>query len=339
MTENLLQNGGFESDWSEQASHTCLVLPSNDDAYTKDIENINTPPHWVTWFVHHPGEYDQPEVRDAWGGGVPDRAHSGAKGILLFTFNRRHDGGFFQCIEIEPGRWVTVFLRSRTLWAFRNNDAYWDDITLTRSGSWFTLSAFAHAWSNHNVLGYEHYGDARCSVGVGCGPVCIPEGEAPLLNGDPLSDAIGNFTFWVGIDPTGEVDPFASSVVWSAGQHAYNGYPDEPLSVTVRASGLIGGPREQYERTYVLLPPGAGKAWANAVVEARWDSDRWTIGGSADDAGIGDLDVRRVIAVNPLEWGDELSAWVAEHYPGAEYMPIEAKTPDELYYTLRAQEF
>ncbi|HUX76119.1 MAG TPA: hypothetical protein VMY40_05700 [Anaerolineae bacterium] len=91
-----------------------------------------------------------------------------------------------------------------------------------------------------------------------------------------------------------------------------------------------GAPRTQYERTYVLLPPSAGAAWVEAVVEATWDEHRYTIGGSADDAGIGDLDVRRVFAVNPSRWQGDLRAFFEEHYPGIQYVPLEATTPDEL---------
>ncbi|HHH41390.1 MAG TPA: M23 family metallopeptidase [Chloroflexi bacterium] len=91
-----------------------------------------------------------------------------------------------------------------------------------------------------------------------------------------------------------------------------------------------GLPREQYARTYVLLPPGADSRWARAVVEATWDAHRFTVGGSADDAGIGDLDFRRVIAVNPGMWGDDLGSFFASYYPGVIYVPVEAETPEEL---------
>jgi len=93
-----------------------------------------------------------------------------------------------------------------------------------------------------------------------------------------------------------------------------------------------GQPRVQYERTYVLLPPSADTAWMRAVVESTWDQRRYTIGGSADDAGVGDLDVRRVIAINPQEWqGDQsLEEFYVQYYPGVEYRAITAATPEEL---------
>jgi hypothetical protein len=100
-----------------------------------------------------------------------------------------------------------------------------------------------------------------------------------------------------------------------------------------------GYPRVQYERTYVLLPPTADAAWARAVVESTWDQRRYTIGGSADDAGVGDLDVRRVIAINPQDWqGDQsLEEFYAEYYPGVEYRTITAATPEELAQKLASE--
>lgn len=91
-----------------------------------------------------------------------------------------------------------------------------------------------------------------------------------------------------------------------------------------------GEPRVQYPRTYVLLPPGANAAWAHAVVLACWDSKRYTVGGSADDAGVGNLDARNVIAVNPDRWPAGLFDFFTEHYPGVEVSGIYADTPGQL---------
>lgn len=100
-----------------------------------------------------------------------------------------------------------------------------------------------------------------------------------------------------------------------------------------------GQPRVQYERTYVLLPPGADDSWARAVVQGGWDQYRYTIGSSADDAGIGDLDVRRVLAVNPQKWGEptSLKDFFSKYYPGIEYRTVTASTPDELAQKLAGQ--
>jgi hypothetical protein len=112
--------------------------------------------------------------------------------------------------------------------------------------------------------------------------------------------------------------------------------PPEPPTIEppeqVEPSVSRGLPREQYTRTYVLLPPNADAAWARAAVEGMWDKARFTVGNSADDAGIGDLDVRRVLAVNPQAWPgpQSLADFYKQYYPGVQYEPITAATPTEL---------
>jgi hypothetical protein len=110
------------------------------------------------------------------------------------------------------------------------------------------------------------------------------------------------------------------------------GEPVEPSEPTTGDGEARGLPRVQYERAYVLLPSGADAIWARAVVESTWDDKRYTIGSSADDAGIGDLDVRRVIAVNPQNWpgSQSLRDFYSQYYPGITYESITAATPAEL---------
>ncbi|MBN1178165.1 MAG: M23 family metallopeptidase [Anaerolineae bacterium] len=91
-----------------------------------------------------------------------------------------------------------------------------------------------------------------------------------------------------------------------------------------------GTPRDQYQRTYVLLPPDHGATWATTALQVFWNARRFTVGGSADDAGIGDLDFRRVIAVNPEAWGDDLRAFFDTYYPGIVYVPVQAAGPAAL---------
>ena len=94
----------------------------------------------------------------------------------------------------------------------------------------------------------------------------------------------------------------------------------------------------QYERTYILFPPGTkyNAEWAVAAARGTWNSSRMTIGGSADDAGIGQLTNRRVIAINPQDWPDgNLAGWYATHYPGATYQPVTASSPYDLQLKLQ----
>ena len=434
MAQNLLRNGGFEADWGEERSHRCHIFPVDEGPYFADLGNIFVPPGWVAWFQHDGENLAQPEGGDIGKSPDPHRIRSGERAYKLFTFHRKHHAGLYQQVKVTPGTQLR-------------------------------LSAYAHAWSNHKGEGFPHPSDGRWSEGVGYDERIILEGDAPPLNGDPQNDALGNFTFYVGIDPTGGDDPLADTVIWGRGAHIYNGFhevppveakaqadtvtvflrsktmwafkhsdtywddvklvavggappPEAHLShrpvspkvgetVTVEARSLTalsdvhvavrqpsgaklglgpvevgrdgnwhtwtytssplsetgtyavtfsaadgvdasdtftsaqavtpprGRPREQYERVYVLLSPDADAAWALAVVDGAWDQHRYTIGGSADDAGIGALDVRRVIAVNPAGWPTDLRAFFAAHYPGAKYVPVEAETPNELKQKLK----
>jgi hypothetical protein len=96
-----------------------------------------------------------------------------------------------------------------------------------------------------------------------------------------------------------------------------------------------GKPRQQYRREFVLLPPGASKEWAQAVIDATWDQHSYTIGNSADDAGVGDLDERVVIAINPTKWPSDLKTFYEQHYPGVQYHAIQASSPNQLRARLR----
>lgn len=96
--------------------------------------------------------------------------------------------------------------------------------------------------------------------------------------------------------------------------------------------------RTEYERSYVLLPMGASSEWAKAVIDGTWDKNRFTVGGSADDAGIGcGLKWRRVIIVNAEEWPDSLPDWYDTYYEGARLEYVNAVTPAGLTATLKEQ--
>ncbi len=336
MSQNVLRNPSFEGkdgkgNWV-RATHTGV-----------EYGEIYTPEGWVTWF-REGGEFRRPECKVIPKAAPfldPPRVHDGNWAWMAFTMFGRQHAGLYQIVEgLEPG-------------------------------AEYELSAYAHAWSaHHGELAVDNSG---CSAGVGCGPVYIPEDEVPELNGEPENDAIGNFTFRVGVG-FGDPDPFSDAIKWGDGACIYNVHHQAPpLRFVAPDSGKVvvylkafslwpfrtsdaywddvqlirvgdkpqkpekpepskerGSPREQYERTYVLLPPSAGAAWALAAVDGGWDEFRYTIGSSADDAGIGDLESRRVIAVNPGLWPGDLRAFFAEHYPGVEYVPIEAEKPRDL---------
>jgi hypothetical protein len=195
MGNDLLRNGGFEADWEEERSHRCLVSPVSGPQTERDIGNVFTPPGWLTWFRHQPGLWDQPEVRDARATVDARRVHSGQKGMLLFTFYRKHDGGFLQRVQVVKGTRVR-------------------------------LSAWAHAWSN--CQGRPNTDDPRWSEGPGYAPGFLLEGEQPPAGSPGSTTDWQNFTFRLGIDPRGGTDPSGASVVWGRGAHIYNQYAEVP---------------------------------------------------------------------------------------------------------------
>lgn len=323
----MLKNGDFEKNWA--GDHTCHKFPANEKV---EIGNIFVPPDWTFWFKHEVNTWDQPEGRDAWKSHDPVRVLEGEKAYMYFTFFRRHDAGLYQKVQVEPGARLK-------------------------------FSAHAHAWSNHSLLGHESCAnDPRCSCGVGKDVVMLYEHEIPPLSGDAWNDSIGNFKFVVGIDPTGGVDPFSPTVVWGTPVAIYNGYcPVPPVEVVAQGSvatvflrsttlwgfqhndaywdGVCldiyatdqrGAPRVQYDRTYVLMSPDADTTLTQAALRATWARYRFTVGGSADDAGTGDLNHRCVIAINPDTWPTDLGEFYAEYYPGVVYLPLPGCTSENV---------
>ncbi len=214
MGANLLRNGDFEADWSEEGSHRCWIFPTSGDPYEADRDNIFTPTGWITWYRHGlPVEHDpenpigwsQPEARDTLLAVDPRRVHAGNKGQLLFTFYRVHDAGFLQRVPVQPG---------------------------TR----LRLTAWAHAWSGASAeQGSPHPDDPRWSEGNGVGynDFYAEEGTAGL------DSAARNFTFAIGIDPTGGTNPYAPTVVWGRGAHIYNAYHEVPAVEAVARANTV----------------------------------------------------------------------------------------------------
>ncbi len=113
-------------------------------------------------------------------------------------------------------------------------------------GTLLRASAWAHAWSSQDD-------DPHTSTGVGAGPFFRLESE------EASSDQ-QNFTFRVGIDPTGGTDPWAESVVWGEGAHIYNIYAQVP-AVEVEAQG-----------TAVTLFLRSSVLWRFKHCDAYWDT-------------------------------------------------------------------
>ena len=101
--------------------------------------------------------------------------------------------------------------------------------------------------------------------------------------------------------------------------------------IQVEITQNVGNPRTQYNRVYLLLPQNSSSEWIQSVISSdQWSKKLWTVGFSADDAGIGNLDQRLVLIVNPDSWGTNMSAWYDEHYPGVLYLPVSIEHPQHL---------
>jgi hypothetical protein len=103
----------------------------------------------------------------------------------------------------------------------------------------------------------------------------------------------------------------------------------DPLAATAEAEPS-GAPRLDYQRVYVLLPPTADVKWLMAAARGSFDG-RYTLGFSADDAGVGELKSRHVLAVNPHHWPETLTAaWFHKNYPGTRFTAVVANSPEDL---------
>lgn len=174
-----------------------------------------------------------------------------------------------------------------------------------------------------------------------------------------MNDTERNFIFRVGIDPTGGTNPFAGSVVWGKRAHIYNVYHEAPPVEAIAQSSTAtvfllsktkwtykhndayfddatlevvdapeppeppastrGAPREQYERIYAVLPADTPRDVYARIAGELWDEGHITSGGSYDDSGVGDLDVRKALLYHlPVSRQQEFFDWYAKHYPGVE---------------------
>jgi len=359
----LLRNGNFEADWSEEKSHHCWVFPTGAAPYEKEVGNIFNPPGWTCWFRHEEGMWAQPEGRDA-RAKDPARMHGGEKGYLLFTFSRKHDAGLMQQVQVSPGQKLRF---SAWAHAWSNHKAPQDPDKFPHPDDprWSDGAGYsAVAWEEGSQpLTGDPQQDARSNFTFWAG--IDPTGgtnpfadsvvwgtgmhiyntfhELPAVEAVAQSNVVTVFLRSRAIWAFKHNDAYwddASLVVVGKEEPIYGiNLPHPPdtgqmETLNQQSPGQRGKPRAQYERTYVLLPPGAGKEWAKTAAEAVWKKG-YTVGRSADDAGVGDLDKRTVIAINPEQWGSGedgsgLRGFFAKYYPGVQFRTVTAATPEQL---------
>lgn len=221
---------------------------------------------------------------------------------------------------------VTLFLRSSVLWPFKHCDAYLDDAQLVTVGE-VSAPVRVEMTPEDAVVGQPFEIRAEDDEGLTLAFAFSDEAvfaKAPRVEGNcAICRAV--------VVAPGE---YTVRVVSTKGVAAELAFRVNPAPLPERLDCIA--PREPYVRTYLLLPPDASGEWVMAVASSGvWDRHHWTIGGSADDAGIGPR-VRRVIAVNPQQWQGDLERFFEAAYPGVAYHALVAATPAELVRLLRS---
>jgi len=184
-------------------------------------------------------------------------------------------------IEAEPGAVVSVTVPVR-VHQHGNGDygaAYWRATLGATVGAWLTFKR-----------DFDDCAWTRCSL-----QARLPESGLLTLAIEFESHTIAGIDFFI--------DDVRAEVV------------DEPQP---EPNPCRGAPREQYHRVYWLLPQHATLEQFKQACELAYPT-RGTVGFSADDAGIGDLNGRdvRVLWFSGGDWDrDALDDFFARYYPG-----------------------
>jgi len=171
----------------------------------QEFGEIFVPEHWVAfWKEGGPVPHDP---RNPIGYGRPE----------MQIINR--EPPFLDPLRIQEGNRGLKFFTF-----YRIHDAgVYQRVEGTTPGTLLRGTGFAHAWSSGQDNPYV-------SDGAGEGPFFVRAVDYDKV------DNVRNFTFTLGIDPTGGTDPWADTVVWGEGAHIYNAHAQVP-PVEVVAQG------------------------------------------------------------------------------------------------------
>ena len=312
---NLLENGSFERGWRDVLVPGTSTINQEPDGWTLTWLNPGDPLRSADWvgpddeplylFAEtipeccHKLNYQLPP--DQQFGGVDAVVLEGEHVFKVFSSVRAFGVRLMQVVNgLEPGRRVVFEVPARV---HHHGDgspgaAVWRIGIDHADGPWLTFH------EDFNDREYLTFGMDATVADDGVMLVCI----------DLESRALAGIDFFIDNVRLRYLD-------------------DDPLPIPEPEPDPCDGwtvGREQYERTYVLMPPGCDDQWPMAAMAATWNDERFTVGGSADDAGIGP-EARRVIAVNDTLWHDGgLGWWFELHYPGVEYVPLYADSPSDL---------
>ncbi len=231
---------------------------------------------------------------------------------------------------------ITIYLRSAPPLPKRQQSVFWHNAVLLPDGRFKRSVAIVGAGDTHVTLEPEHpqpgHEVAVLASSMRNFPytdlqVHRPDGRraAVLFRGSSQED---DRTYWRYTFTAQEEGLYDIRFVADQGARLLA----QRLVRASRQTQLVpsGEPRENYRRVYVLLPPTASEKWLVAAARGSY-TGRYTVGFSADDAGVGDLEERFVLAVNPHHWPGILTAtWFKQHYPGVRFLPVVANSPEDL---------
>lgn len=235
MPDELLLNHRLADPYAED-KEVIVVEPRESGTLLWPMQSManKVPPKWGFCWVNLPNLH-LAENKEMHASKNPERVPPGyAKSQVCHAANKRYEAYWFQRVEVEGHGWATYLAGGYWTWPFEHTDIYLAAPSMTFDGEFFRASAQMHAWSNHDVPGFDGYQDPACSVGVGCNSYFALKADAPQPNGEPLVDAIVACTLKIGVDPTGEINPLGPTVVWSDEYLSYNGFHTISLQVDTK---------------------------------------------------------------------------------------------------------
>jgi hypothetical protein len=274
----LLTNPSFEADWHHPSNIPELQIPNGWRFwYREGHENPHSEDVW--------NKFVRPEVRVLLREQLPEAERElfilqGDQVLKIFKGHGAWFGGLSQYLQLEPGTYrFTVKVYADLVKEYNDAGKVWADDPDQRDGlARFMFNTKGQDWQP------------------------LRPGAWNTLALDFLAP---EHEFGLGID---FMCPFALA---NSGV-----FCDDWSLVKIAEPGTRGAPRTQYDRTVHVLPETATLEQALRVFEIAWKDGHQTVGGSYDDAGIGDLDYRAAILWGiPDEEQEQYHKWYNNWYP------------------------
>jgi len=300
-TDNLLQNGSFELDWTDIPIPGTGTINQEPDGWevewlepgdpllsSVDYGGPDDEPHYLTAktipeCVHKLNDQLPPDEQS---GGVDAIVLDGDTAYKVFSSVNPFGAYMAQLVTgLDPGRRIVLEVPVRV---HHHGDgspgaAVWRCCLNNQTGPWLTFK------EDFDDRAYMTFGMDSVVDADGCAFVAI----------DLESRALAGIDFFVDDVRLRYLD----------------NDPEEPGSPP--PSECRGAPREQYVRVVNVVP-----AWVEPdryldIAEIVWERSRETVTGSYDDAGIGDLDDKTAVLWDiPADEHGEYLAFFDDHYPG-----------------------